>query len=53
MSNKLAILTAVFFVFCVTDYAQAQRKPVVEPKAERGGIDLEWVGPNLRRVSPV
>ena len=53
MSNKLATLTTVFFVFCVTDGAMAQRKPVVEPKAERGGVDLEYVGPNMRRVSPV
>ena len=53
MSNKLAILTTVFFVFCATDGAMAQRKPVVEPKAERGGVDLEYVGPNMRRVSPV
>ncbi len=52
MSNKLAILTTVLFVLCVADDATAQRTPVEEPQADQG-VDLERVGPNTRRVSPV
>lgn len=52
MSNKLIVLSTVFFAFWFADDAAAQRTPVEEPR-EESGVDLEQVGPNTRRVSPV
>jgi uncharacterized RmlC-like cupin family protein len=53
MSNKLLVLTAVFLSLFLADNALAQRKPVSEPDPALGGVDMERVGPNTRRVSPI
>ena len=52
MCNRLMILAAAAVAFLVTADANAQRTPVEVSQPEEG-VDLEWVGPTTRRVSPV
>lgn len=52
MRNRLAMLSTVLIALWMSGATHAQEASVTDAVAGEG-VDLEWVGPTTRRVSPV
>ncbi len=53
MRNSVTLLGALVVATWLAGDAAAQQTPVEAVKAGQGRSNLEWVGPTMRRVSPV
>ena len=53
MRNKLTFLATIVVAMSLADFAAAQQTPIEAVTAGQGRSNLEWVGPTMRRVSPV